>query len=417
MVVVVVQEDIVLLLLTLNNTNGATLTDNATIENTLTLTSGKLIIPASGTLNLGTSSANLTMSGGSGSSYIVTTNNTSTIKRFINSNTSYVFPIGDASYYTPITYTLNSNTGLSSDYINVYVVDGITPGFVTTNFAAYISRYWSVSPSSSARLSNYTVAYTYDNSDIVGTESTIIPVKVSGTTWYKPSNAVNITNGTPDGTGSIDIASNTLTWSNLTTYSFDTGAGDEASALPIHLLYFTAKPQTNRVRLDWATASETNNDYFTVERSEDGEHFNELFKKPGAGISTTNLYYFGYDNKPLPGISYYRLKQTDYDGKFAYSDVESVSLYGSDRENTMELKIYPNPAENGKFHLSFDAKQSEKYSISIYDAVGKLIYHQDYQAEKGINDYTIELPDLASGMYQLEVKNDNVGVITKSIEF
>ena len=359
----------------------------------------------------------------------VTQPNTSSIKCYINSknNVDYFFPMGDATYYTPMTFTLNNTTGsIANAYLTTYVVDGVTPGFVTSSFGTYLTRYWSVTQSGITS-PNYNISYTYDQpSDVAGAtanEANLIPVKVSSGTWYKPTTNTNtglaptITNGTAEGTGGVDVNTNTLTWSGLSTFSFDTGAGDEAAALPIHLLYFTAKPEAKKVRLDWATASETNNDYFTVERSEDGEHFNELFKKPGAGISTTNLYYFGYDNKPLPGISYYRLKQTDYDGKFAYSDVESVSLYGSDRENTMELKIYPNPAENGKFHLSFDAKQSEKYSISIYDAVGKLIYHQDFQAEKGINDYTIELPDLASGMYQLEVRNDNVGVITKSIEF
>ena len=407
--------------LTINNTNGVTVSGNSTISNTLTLSLGKLIVPSNTTLSLGTASSDISLSTGDATSYIACTDTTSKILRYVNNNaTLYTFPMGDASSYTPMTLNFISGANGGSKYITTSVKNTVAPGFVSANFSNYIKRYWLLYGSGFTNGNyKYNITYKYVDSDLEkpAEENTLIPVKRSGSTWYKPRQATRITNGTVQGSGSVTIASNVCAWDSLTTFSFDMAAGDEAAALPIHLLYFTAKPQTSRVRLDWATASETNNDYFTVERSSDGEQFNELFKKPGAGISTTNLYYFGYDNKPLPGISYYRLKQTDYDGKFAYSDVESVSLYGSDRENTMELKIYPNPAENGKFHLSFDAKQSEKYSISIYDAVGKLIYHQDYQAEKGINDYTIELPDLASGIYQLEVKNDNVGVITKSIEF
>ncbi len=226
---------------------------------------------------------------------------------------------------------------------------------------------------------------------------------------------MNITNGTSDGTGSINTGTNTLTWAGLTTFSFDTGAGDEAAALPISLLSFTAKPQTNRVRLDWATASEENNDYFTVERSKDGQNFTELFKKPGAGISTTNLYYFGYDTKPIEGVSYYRLKQTDYNGHYSYSQVESVVYGNATSADALDLNIYPNPAENGKFHVSFDAKHQETYHIAIYDAVGKLVYYQDYEAEKGVNDHIIELQGAASGIYQLEIRNDSIGVITRNI--
>jgi hypothetical protein len=401
--------------LTINNANGVNLTDDATVEGTLTLSSGNLTIPSAGTLTLGTTSTNVTLSGGSSTSYIVTTDNTSTIKRYVNSNTGYVFPMGDATYYSPMTFTLNSNGGLTNAYLSTYVVDAVAPGFAEANFTSYISRYWSVEQTGMTS-PNYDISYTYDDTDITGTESTIIPVKVSSGTWYKPSNATNITNGTSEGTGSITEGTNTLSWTGLTTFSFDMGAGDEAAALPISLLSFTAKPQTSRVRLDWSTASEENNDYFTIERSIDGEHFYELFRKQGAGVSTTNLYYFGYDNQPVEGISYYRLKQTDYNGQFAYSDIESVNFNGkSSNKETVNLIIYPNPSENGKFHVRFDARNQETYHIAIYDAVGKLVYYQDYEAEKGVNDHIIELQGVASGIYQLEIRNDTIGVITKNI--
>jgi hypothetical protein len=70
-----------------------------------------------------------------------------------------------------------------------------------------------------------------------------------------------------------------------------------------------------------------------------------------------------------------------------------------------------------EFHVSFDSKQQDTYHIAIYDAVGKLVYYQDYEAEKGVNDHVIELQGVASGMYHLEMRNDSIGVINRNIEF
>ncbi len=387
-----------------------TLSDNQTITNGLTLTNGKLSIASNKTLSLGSTSGDIILTGGSSSSYIVTTDNTSAIKRFINSKNDqgYVFPMGDATIYSPMTFTLNNATGsISNAYLTTYVVDGYVPGFNQSQYTTKISRYWSVEPSGMTS-PNYDISYTYDDTDISGTETALLPIKKSGTTWYKPNNALNITTGTKEGTGSVNDATNTLTWTGLSTFSFDTGTGDEAQPLPIHLLYFTAKPEAKKVRLDWATASETNNDYFTVERSQDGEHFSELFKKPGAGISTTNLYYFGYDNKPITGTSYYRLKQTDFDGKYEYSDIESVSLQGtSDFEG---LKVYPNPSDDNRVHVEFSGEQKKEVTCILHDAVGKEIAVNVFEADKGLNSFTLEYPEVATGMYLLEIRSSDGNV-------
>jgi len=394
----------------MNGTGGITLNGNTTITTTLTLSAGKLIIPASTTLSLGSTSADIDDLSGSSSSYIVTTNNTSAIRRYVNSKNDhlYTFPMGDATYYSPMTFRLNNSTSsISNAYLTTYVVDGYVPGFNQSQYITKISRYWSVEPFGMTS-PNYDISYTYDDNDLSGNETALLPIKKSGATWYKPNNAVNITTGTKEGVGSVNDVTNTLTWTGLTTFSFDTGTGDEAQALPIHLLYFTAKPQSNRVRLDWATASETNNDYFTVERSQDGEHFNELFKKPGAGITTTNLYYFGYDNKPLTGTSYYRLKQTDFDGKFEYSDIESVSLQASVVLDG--LKIYPNPSEDNVIHVDFSSESKQEVTCVLHDAVGKEIATEIFEVQKGPNGFTLSYPSVATGMYILEIRSSEGGV-------
>lgn len=397
----------------MNGAGGVILGENTTIGGTLTLTSGKLTVPASYTLTLGTTSTNLTLSGGSSSSYLVTASNTAAIKRFINSNTSYVFPMGDASYYTPMTFTLNTNGGLSSAYLTTYVVDAVCPGFTESDFATYISRYWSVEQSGITS-PNYDISYTYDDSDISGTESNLLPVKVSSGTWYKPSNAVSITNGTSEGTGSVTTGTNTLTWAGLSTFSFDTGAGDEAESLPITLLDFKARQVGENVRLDWSTGSEINNDYFTIERSKDGIRFEELFRKSGAGISNTTLYYFGYDENPLNGISYYRMKQTDYDGKYSYSNIESIN-FNNLIDNQLKLSVYPNPIENIVLRFSLNSKQNENLKYSIVDGLGKLVLSEELEVEKGFNEFIIDAKKLNNGVYFLKIFSDSFNYVSEKI--
>lgn len=96
------------------------------------------------------------------------------------------------------------------------------------------------------------------------------------------------------------------------------------SSLPIELLSFVGYTADNINVLNWSTASETNNDYFTVEKSLNGLDWDKLFDVKGNGNSTTKINYIGYDRNPNQGVNYYRLKQTDFDGKSVTSKVISI---------------------------------------------------------------------------------------------
>ncbi len=109
-------------------------------------------------------------------------------------------------------------------------------------------------------------------------------------------------------------------------------------ALPVTLLYFTARQTGNQVALHWATASETDNDYFSIEKSRDGQQFNEAGRVAGAGTSLAKLTYGFNDDFPFGGASYYRLKQVDLNGMFTYSKTVKVSS-----DITSALRVYPNP--------------------------------------------------------------------------
>src|SRR5690606_7492371 len=96
------------------------------------------------------------------------------------------------------------------------------------------------------------------------------------------------------------------------------GEHDFDAPLPITLTTFTARQlEATKVTLDWTTASEENNDYFAIEYSADGRHFDELGMVRGAGSTTTSQHYSFIHHHPVAGSNYYRLRQVDFDGTFA----------------------------------------------------------------------------------------------------
>ncbi|MFT5511950.1 MAG: hypothetical protein ACI8SE_000344 [Bacteroidia bacterium] len=121
----------------------------------------------------------------------------------------------------------------------------------------------------------------------------------------------------------------------------DDVAVEFVSALPVDLIHFDSKLDENgTVTHNWATAMERNNDYFTIEQSIYGSYWSEIEVVNEAGNSTTVLRYQTTNDNAIEDISYYRLKQTDFDGTFTYSVVNPVR---ANRKETQSIKAYPNP--------------------------------------------------------------------------
>ena len=188
--------------------------------------------------------------------------------------------------------------------------------------------------------------------------------------------------------------------------------GGGAAPLPISLLSFEATPLKDKVKLEWTTATETNNDYFTVERSADAENFEEVLREQGAGNSSQILSYTAIDNTPLIGTSYYRLKQTDYDGNFTYSDLVAVKI--SDVKSISKLVVYPNPTTNNRFNIMLDARQDETAELIIYNSLGEIVKQVKVELAKGTNTFNIDLEKNAVGLYYIEFRNKD-GVLKSSV--
>lgn len=156
--------------------------------------------------------------------------------------------------------------------------------------------------------------------------------------------------------------------------------------------------------IEWTTATETNNDFFSIEKSADAINFEVLSIVDGAGNSYKNLHYLFFDKQPF-ATTYYRLKQTDYDGKYEYSAIISV-IHNMHEEFVFE--IFPNPNESGLFNAKINAEIGQKISIMINDLFGKEVYTTTiYVQEKGTVIYSI-VPnnELTSGVYEITAISD-----------
>jgi hypothetical protein len=182
--------------------------------------------------------------------------------------------------------------------------------------------------------------------------------------------------------------------------------------LPIDLLDFTAELIENkRVNLDWVTTTEINNDFFTIERSADGIVYEVVGIVSGSGNSNMIKSYDLVDETPYKGLSYYRLKQTDFDGKYTYSQVVDVNV----KDAFENVIVFPNPVK-GPSNLSFEAIQDGLINLSVYDVSGREVMNMNHSVKQGNNTIELETSLLRSGMYFLKFENSNGKVNVKFIK-
>ena len=186
---------------------------------------------------------------------------------------------------------------------------------------------------------------------------------------------------------------------------------DSLHALPIILYSFTAECNNSKVNIKWTTVTEINNNFFTLQKSHDGTNFFDLATIPGAGNSNLPLNYSTIDNAPYPDITYYRLKQTDYNGTSTYSPL-AISQCGQD--NFYIVKLYPNQTTQTTT-LLFSSDFDGPYLLTVYDVLGNKIINQNNTAIKGPNQVILDFSNLAHSLYIVNIGNQTKSITRKII--
>jgi hypothetical protein len=167
--------------------------------------------------------------------------------------------------------------------------------------------------------------------------------------------------------------------------------------LPVSLTKFTAGVRDYKVLLSWTTAQEMNNDYFAIERSNDGVNWKELKRIKGSAYSFSSLDYQYQDEQPYEGSNYYRLRQVDMGGTFVYSTIVTVNYV-----YPKTLAVFPNPNTSSIIELR-GLDRSNNYVLHLIDFKGKEVFTTAVTSDK------IQLPKLMKGMYVMKVQNTATG--------
>ncbi|MBI2279100.1 MAG: T9SS type A sorting domain-containing protein [Bacteroidetes bacterium] len=193
--------------------------------------------------------------------------------------------------------------------------------------------------------------------------------------------------------GATSLGSNIYQFSGVSSIvnnvRFTIGTIDKTQTpLPIKLVSFDATLIKNNVQIVWKTETEINNDYFTIERGSNLEYWESVKEVKGAGNSNSVLSYSTVDQKPLEGISYYRLKQTDFNGEYSYSKIAVVNY-----KYLTDISIYPNPVKD-VLNIKSNCNDCQ---IKVYSTVGQLIYSG--------NSKEINTSNWTKGIYELVIFN------------
>ena len=286
----------------------------------------------------------------------------------------------------------------NGDYLTCGINCPITPTISTSNLPATVIQRW---------LNDW-----YINKTDISSNNGLVTIYFDfgdygiGNTPGVPSNYVLLYRNSPSATFSIvpgttpsvtgDQVRFAVDASNITSnFYYTIGTLDPTtSPLPIELFSFSGNCDGNATTLKWSTATETNNDFFTIERSIDGINYELLGTLDGAGNSLQISNYSFIDVTPFVGTSYYRLKQTDFDGQFEYSEIIAVQC---DNE-ILEVRVYPTPFTN---ELTIEMPgNNESVNFEIINSMGVAIYKGSF-----IQKTTIQTSGFAAGIYVIKFAN------------
>jgi hypothetical protein len=389
--------------------NGATtLGISQTVNNIMGL--GAKVTLGSTNLTIG---SNGYFSGYSSDNFIVTSGTGKVIQNGIQSTSSVgkqIFPIGTVTSSGSVKYTpcFIENAGVLDNF-SVYVAQGRLANGTLGSAAVMhaVDRTWFVEEGTSGG-SDVTLTLQWNTSEELNNFTRLLSFvsHYTGGAWDSKSQ-------TPQSATPVASIANAYSISRSGLNSFSPFGVEDPSALPIELLYFKAEDADSRVRINWATGTELNCDYFDVQRSVDGQAYVTISTVKGVGDSKIKKEYVTYDSSPLFGISYYRLKQVDIDGVYTLSDWTSINR--GKKQSSNQIRIYPNPISDNFLHIEASLNASQDVQIKLIDALGKVIHQQKSSITTDNNKVDIDVANVLVGVYFVEI-TDSEGQLLDRIK-
>ena len=208
--------------------------------------------------------------------------------------------------------------------------------------------------------------------------------------------------------GSVAI---TQTLRNSTLNYYKVTLGSVTHPLPVELMTFEAVCKDNGTLLQWSTASEINNDYFTIQRSDDGKTYNDIATITGNGTSNYQNNYQYLDAQPRSGTAYYRLIQTDFNGDESTLNIASANC--SSINQNEDFYIINNPASDN-VQLQISGIIGKSYTLSFIDQLGRQLIERNIHLNNTDDKINFNIQSLSEGIYNVVFYSDN-NLITKQL--
>ena len=268
------------------------------------------------------------------------------------------------------------------------------------------AKVFAVTPTTNGATASYTISLYFDNAEMDGKNPAAIRMAKTSAASVAASNSGNTVFVTPTvttlGSGTTVF---TATFSSFSRFFLV----DAAVTLPIVLTKFTGKVTNDQdAILNWVTESENNNRGFNIEISRDGSNFTLLGTVASKGNSSTEQHYEFLHIKPQPGKTFYRLKQTDMDGRYEFSKIISIQI----NNDLVKAFVYPVPAKN-RITINF-GKTIAKGEIKIFSADMKTVKRESIHGPSATKE--INISNLSKGVYFIRYANGTTSEIFRFIK-
>ncbi len=284
-----------------------------------------------------------------------------------------------------IELTSSSNLGLTE------IIRGHQQRVFNAGFG--IDRYYEVHPDNNNSL-DATMKFNYFEDELTTSMGAIVETELD--LWRFDGAYWNVQWAT------LDANNNQLVKTGIPEFSTWTAGSRDNNALPISLISFEGKCTGSMINLNWSTASESNNKMFLLEESSDATNWTMVKTVFGAGNSTTQKNYSESISSKFSGGSYYKLTQVDYNGNSESFDPIYINC---EQSLTTEMTIAPNPAVD-YVNVSIMSEDDMNANLTLFSGSGQILFSSSARLEKGINNIRIDISNLSSGAYHLNITND-----------